>query len=40
MDLESEADDVMDGTVGGTGGEAFLGASGFSGADWSGAEEE
>ena len=31
-DLELEADDAMDGTVGGTGKEAYLGASGSSGA--------
>ena len=39
-DLESEADNTTDGTVRGTGGEeASLGASGSSGAEWSGAED-
>ena len=37
-DLESE--DAMYGTVGGTREEASLGASGSSGAEWSGAEDE
>ena len=37
-DLELEADDAMDRTVGGTGEEASLGASGSIGAEWSGAE--
>ena len=37
---ESETDDAMDGTVGGIGEEASLGASGYSGAEWSGAEYE
>ena len=35
-DLESEADDTTDGTVKGTGEEAYLGASGSKGAEWSG----
>ena len=39
-DSESEADNAMDGTVGGTGEEASLGASGSSGAEWSRAEDE
>ena len=38
-DLESEADNTTDGTVRGTGKEASLGASGSSGAEWSGAED-
>ena len=38
-DSESEEDNAMDGNVGGTGEEAFLGASGSSGAEWSGAED-
>ena len=37
-DSESETDDAMDGTVGGIGEEASLGASGSSGAEWSGVE--
>ena len=37
---ESEADDAMDGTVGGTKEEASLGASGSNGAEWSGAEDD
>ena len=36
---ESEADDTTDGTVRGTEEEASLGASGSSGAEWSGAED-
>ena len=39
MDSESEVDDTTDGTVRGTGEEASLGASGSSGAEWSGAED-
>ena len=39
-DSESETDDAMDGTMGGTGEEASLGASGSSGAEWSGAEDD
>ena len=39
MDLESEADNKMDGTVGSTGEEASLGTSWSSGADWSGVEQ-
>ena len=39
-DSESEAYGAMDGTVGVTGGEASLGASGSSGAEWSGAEDD
>ena len=39
-DSESEVDDATDGNVRGTGGEeASLGASGSSGAEWSGAED-
>ena len=38
MDLES--DDAMDRAVGGTGEEASLGASGSSGAEWSGTEDD
>ena len=38
-DSESEVDDATDGTVRGTGEEASLGASGSSGAEWSGAED-
>ena len=38
-DSESEADDATDGTVRGTGEEASLGASGSSGAEWSGVED-
>ena len=38
-DLESETDDAMDGTFGGTGEEASLGASRSSGAEWSRAED-
>ena len=38
-DSELEADDAMYGTVGGTGEEASLGASGSSGVEWSGAED-
>ena len=37
-DSEPEAD-TPGGTAGGTGEEASLGASGFSGAEWSGAED-
>ena len=37
---ESESDNAMEGTVGGTGEEASLGASGYSGSEWSGAEDE
>ena len=37
---ESESDNAMEGTVGGTGEEASLGASGSSGAEWSGAEDD
>ena len=37
-DLDSE--DAMDGAVGGTGEEAYLGVSGSSGAEWSGAEDD
>ena len=37
-DLESEADTPY-GTASGTGEEAYLGASGSSGAEWSGAED-
>ena len=37
-DLESE--DVLEGAVGGTGEEKYLGASGSSGAEWSGAEDD
>ena len=36
----SESEDAMDSTVGGTREEASLGASGSSGAEWSGAEED
>ena len=39
-DSESEADDAIDGTVGGTGEEAYLGASRSSGEEWSGAEDD
>ena len=40
MDSEYEADaDTTDGTVRGAGEEASLGASGYSGAEWSGAED-
>ena len=40
IDSESEADDATDGTVRGTGGEeAYLGASGSSGAKWTGVEQ-
>ena len=38
MDSESEAD-TPDGTARGTGEEAYLGASGSSGEEWSGAED-
>ena len=39
-DLESEADaNTPDGTARVTGEEAYLGASGSSGAEWSGAED-
>ena len=37
---ESETDDAMDRTVGGTGEEVSLGASGSSGAEWSGEEDD
>ena len=37
-DLESDADNAMEGTVGGKGEEESLGASGSSGAEWSGVE--
>ena len=37
-DSESETDDAMDGAVGETGEEDSLGASGSSGAEWSGVE--
>ena len=37
-DLELESDDAMDGTVGGTGEEESLGASGSSGVEWIGVE--
>ena len=37
---DSESEDAMDGAVGGTGEEAFLGASGSSGAEWSRAEDD
>ena len=36
---ESEADDTTDGNVSGSGEKASLGASGSSGAEWSGAED-
>ena len=39
-DSESDTDDAMDRTVGGTGEEASLGAIGSSGAEWSGAEDD
>ena len=39
-DSDSESEDDMDGTVGETREEAYLGASGSSGAEWSGAEED
>ena len=38
MDSESETHDARDRTVGGTGEEASLGASGSSGEEWIGAE--
>ena len=37
---DSESGDAMDGGVGGTGEEASLGASGSSGAEWSGSEDD
>ena len=40
MNSESETDNAMDGAVGETGEEASLGASGSSGAGWSGAEDD
>ena len=36
---DSESEPTLGGTAGGTGEEASLGASGFSGAEWSGAED-
>ena len=39
-DSESETDDAMDGAVGGTGEEAYLGSSGSSGAECSGVEDD
>ena len=36
---ESDPDPTLGGTAGGTGEEAFLGVSGSSGAEWSGAED-
>ena len=38
--MELETDDAMDEAVGETGEEASLGASGSSGAEWIGAEDE
>ena len=39
-DSDSESEDAMDGTVGGTREEASLGASGSSGEEWSGVEDD